>query len=66
MPVPTVLPRRARAMSARPDGTIVIEVSDDLAPGARIMFRPEAVPNGEYLWACRTEGLRYVPAQCRP
>jgi uncharacterized RDD family membrane protein YckC len=65
MPQPTALPRNARAMSARPDGTIVVEVSDDLAPGARLTLRPEAVPNGGYLWRCRAEGLRYVPAACR-
>lgn len=66
MPAPAALPRQARAMSARPDGTIVIEVSDNLAPGARITLRPEAVPNGEYLWTCRAEGIRYVPVACRP
>jgi hypothetical protein len=65
MPLATVLPRQARAMSARPDGTIVIEVSDDLAPGARLMFRPQPVSNGEYLWACRAEVIRYVPVECR-
>ena len=66
MPVPSALPRQARAMSARPDGTIVIEVSDDLVPGARLTLRPEAIPNGKYLWKCRGEGLRYAPAECRP
>ena len=66
MPTPSAVPRQARAMSARPDGTIVIEVSDDLAPGARLTLRPETVPRGEYLWTCRAEGLRYVPAACRP
>lgn len=66
MPVPAALPRQARAMSARPDGTIVIEVSDDLVPGARMTLRPEAIPNGEYLWTCRGEGLRHAPAKCRP
>jgi uncharacterized RDD family membrane protein YckC len=66
MPVPTTVPRQARAMSARPDGTIVVEVSDDLAAGARLTFRPEGVPKGGYLWTCRAEGLRYVPAACRP
>lgn len=66
MPVPTALPRQARAMSAQPDGTIVIEVSDDLAPGARLTLRPETFYKGEYLWMCRAEGLRYVPAACRP
>ena len=66
MPTPTAVPRQARAMSAQPDGTIVIEVSDELAPGARLTLRPETVPKGGYLWTCRTEGLRYVPAACRP
>ena len=66
MPAPTVVPRQARTMSARPDGTIVIEVSDDLAPGARLTLRPEAVPNGKYLWNCKAEGLRYLPVACRP
>ena len=66
MPVPAAKPRHARAMSARPDGTIVIEISDDLVAGARLTLRPEAVPNGEYLWTCRGEGLRYAPAGCRP
>ncbi len=66
MPVPPTVPRQARAMSARPDGTIVAEVSDDLAPGARLTLRPETVRKGEYLWTCRAEGLRYVPAACRP
>ena len=66
MPVPAATPRQARAMSARPDGTIVIEVADDLVPGARLTFRPEALPDGGYLWTCRGEGLRHAPAHCRP
>ena len=68
MPVPLKLPAHARAMSARPDGTIVVEVSDELAPGGRITFIPERLPKGEYLWTCRTAGLRdmLVPASCRP
>ena len=66
MPVPTALPRQARAMSAQPDGTIVIEVSDDLAPGARFTLGPQAAGNGKYLWACRPEGIRFVPVECRP
>jgi len=66
MPAPAEMPRHVRAMSARPDGTIVIEISDDLVPGARLTLHPEAVPGGEYLWTCRGEGLRYAPAQCRP
>lgn len=65
MPPPAAMPRNARAMSARPDGTIVIEVSDDLVPGARLTIRPEVIPNGGYLWTCRGEGLRYAPAECR-
>lgn len=65
MPAPAETPRHVRAMSARPDGTIVIEISDDLVPGARLTLHPEAVPNGEYLWTCRGEGLRYAPAACR-
>ena len=68
MPVPKSLPRQARAMSARPEGVIVIEVSDDIAPGARVTLRPDALPKGEYLWTCRAEGLRnaLLPAACRP
>jgi len=66
MPAPAAKPSQARAMSARPDGTIVIEISDSLVTGARLTLRPEAVPNGRYLWACRGEGFRYVPAACRP
>jgi uncharacterized RDD family membrane protein YckC len=65
MPAPAETPRHVRAMSARPDGTIVIEISDDLVPGARLTLHPKAVPNGEYLWTCRGEGLRYAPAACR-
>lgn len=65
MPVLAALPPGARAMSARPDGTIVIEIADDLVAGARLTIRPESVPNGEYLWTCRGEGLRYAPAACR-
>ena len=65
MPAPVAMPRNARVMSARPDGTIVIEVSDDLVPGARLTLRPEAVPDGKYQWTCRGEGMRYAPAACR-
>jgi hypothetical protein len=65
IPAPKALPRQARAMSARPDGTILVEVSDDLDPGARLTLRPEAVPNVGYSWTCRAEKLRYVPAACR-
>lgn len=65
MPAPAVLPRQARAMSAQPDGAIVIEVSDDLAPGARFTLRPQPVANGQYLWTCRPERIRFVPVECR-
>jgi uncharacterized RDD family membrane protein YckC len=65
MPAAAERPRHARAMSARPDGSIVIEISDELVPGARLTLHPEAVPNGEYLWTCRGEGLRYAPSACR-
>jgi hypothetical protein len=65
VPEPAAKPQHARSMSARPDGTIVIEVSDDLVAGARLTLRPEALPQGEYLWTCRGEGMRYAPAACR-
>lgn len=65
MPAPARVPRQARTMSARPDGTIVIEVSDELAPAARVTLRPDARPDGKYRWTCRTEGLRYLPVECR-
>ena len=66
IPAPAKLPPHARTMSAQPDGTIVVEVDDDLAAGGRLTLRPERVPGGEPEWVCRTEGMRYVPAACRP
>jgi len=65
MPAPAAMPRNARAMSAGPDGTIVIEISDDLVPGARLTIRPESIAKGEYVWTCRGEGMRFAPAACR-
>ena len=45
IPRPAAIPRQARAMSAGPDGTIVIEVADDIVPGARLTLRPDTFVN---------------------
>ena len=68
MPVANKLPRHARAMAARPDGAIVVEVADELLPGARFVFRPVKNAKGEVMWTCRAENARptHLPAWCRP
>ena len=62
------MPKPARAMSARADGTIVIEVSDDKLPGARISLRPVTNAKGEPMWTCSAERIHpgLLPAWCRP
>ena len=68
MPVARKLPRHASAMNARADGTIVIEVSDDKMPGARMTLRPSTNAKGEPMWTCTAEKIRpaLLPAWCRP
>jgi hypothetical protein len=68
MPVAQKVPRHASAMSARADGTISIEVSDDKMPGARITLRPSTNAKGEPMWTCAAEKIRpgLLPAWCRP
>ena len=67
VPAPTATPRGARSISARPDGTIVIEVSDDLFAGGQVMLRPTTNAKGEVMWTCRAEKLpgASLPVWCR-
>jgi hypothetical protein len=67
MPAAKALPRHARAMSARPDGTIVIEVADELFAGGRLTLRPVTNAKGEVMWTCSAEKIRpaLLPAWCR-
>ena len=67
MPSATKLPPHVRAMSAGPDGTIVVQISDAVAPGARLTYRPGTLTEAGYLWTCRAQGLptTWIPAICR-
>ena len=67
MPAAASLPRYARAMSAQPDGTIVIDVADELFPGGRLMLRPASNAKGEVMWTCSSEKIQQglLPAYCR-
>ena len=67
MPVAKNLPRQARSMKAGSDGTIVIEVTDDLFPNGRLFLRPASNAKGEVMWTCRAENVRgaLLPAWCR-
>lgn len=62
-------PKDVRAISVRPDGTIVVELAAELAPGGRVFFHPTPVAqrNGEH-WRCSAEAIhpKLLPAGCRP
>ena len=63
---PTTLGPHTRALSAKPDGTIVIEVADDLFPGGRIFYTPSR--SGKVIaWKCSVQqiNLKFVPQTCR-
>ena|SRR5687768_716702 len=67
VPVTQKVPRHARSMSARADGTIVIEVADAMMPGGRMTLRPSTNAKGEPMWTCAAEKIRpaLLPAWCR-
>jgi uncharacterized RDD family membrane protein YckC len=67
LPPPAKAPRDARSMTAQPGGVIVIEVGDDLAPGARLILRPAAGTQGRVEWRCSAVKVRpaMLPAWCR-
>jgi uncharacterized RDD family membrane protein YckC len=68
MPAVRTLPRNARAMATRADGSIVIDMADDFVPGARIVLRPSTNAKGQVIWKCEASGihLALVPGPCRP
>jgi hypothetical protein len=68
MPAVQKVPRHASSMSASADGTIVIEVSDGMMPGGRVVLRPSTNARGEPMWTCAAEKIRpgLLPSWCRP
>lgn len=66
-PTASKLPPHARALTTRPDGTIVLETTDDLFPNGRYFFMPTIGPTGVTEWSCTTENIetKYLPATCR-
>ena len=61
------LPPHARALTARPDGTIILETTDDLFTNGRYIFKPEIKDARVAGWDCRAENIetKYLPATCR-
>ena len=65
-PQPAKLGPYTRALYARPDGSVVIEVADDLVPGGSIFFTPARTAKG-IEWKCSAQRIppKYLPGTCR-
>lgn len=55
-----------RALYARPDGSVVLEVADALLPGGRVVYTP-SIASGRISWKCAAENIKrnYLPPPCR-
>ncbi len=65
-PPPANLDPFTRALYVQADGRVVIETSDALHPGGRIVLAPSRTPQG-VAWRCSALHIepRYLPSDCR-